>query len=326
MALSIYVGPPGSGKTYTAVESIAIPAAKAGRTIITNIKGINPEVWAERFFIEPEKIRVVDDEWFKTSAHYPKMGEPISDGIPAGALVLIDEAYTVFPSGKDVVSPRQIEWVRTHRHFVAEDGVATDLVLISQDVMSLHPRVRSVVEYVSSVRNLRHVGFGKRFRVDVYSSWRMNKPSHLGQTFHRYDAQIFDLYKSFEAEGAAKVVLTDNKHKAFKLKHALFLLMIVGLLGYAASRVTTATKALSAKELTASVSGGSVKSGSGSGVLLPCDAVGGVVFDVDQQKVFHDGKWEAVKVGPDGHWIVDGLCVLGPGERGGNARQGNSGS
>jgi zona occludens toxin (predicted ATPase) len=57
MALSIYVGPPGSGKTYTAVESIAIPAAKAGRTIITNIKGINPEVWAERFFIEPEKIR-----------------------------------------------------------------------------------------------------------------------------------------------------------------------------------------------------------------------------------------------------------------------------
>lgn len=317
MALSIYVGPPGSGKTYTAVESIAVPAAKAGRLILTNIKGIVPDIWADRLGVDPDLIRVVDDEWFKTSAHYPKMGETISEGIPAGALVLIDEAYTVFPSGKDVVSARQIEWVRTHRHFVDENGIATDLVLISQDVMSLHPRVRSVVEYVSQVRNLRHIGIGKRFRVDVYSSWRMNKPSHIGQTFHRYDAKIFELYKSFEAEGAAKVVLTDKKHRAFKLKHALFAAAIVGLLGYSVTRINSARKALSAKEVVQSVGNGSLKARSGE--LLPCNAVGGVVFDLDQERVFYDGSWKAVRVGPDGHWIVDGLCVLGPGERGGNA-------
>ncbi len=323
MALSIYVGPPGSGKTYTAVESIAVPAAKAGRAILTNIKGIDPDVWAQKLGCDPARIRVVDDEWFRDSAHYPKMGETTPDGIPAGALVLIDEAYTVFPSGKDVVSARQIEWVRTHRHFVAEDGVATDLVLVSQDVMSLHPRVRSVVEYVSAVRNLRHIGFGKRFRVDVYSSWRMNKPSHIGQTFHKFDQTIFALYKSFEADGPAKVVVTDNKHQAFKLRHVAVLVLIVALLGYAATRVHSAREAISAKGVVQKVEAGSGKS---LGALLPCDAVGGVVFDLEQRKVFHEGKWQAVRVGPDGHWIVDGVCILAPGARRRDSGQGGSGS
>jgi zona occludens toxin len=320
MALSIYVGPPGSGKTYTAVESIAVPAAKAGRAILTNIKGIDPDVWAQKLGCDPAQIRVVDDEWFRDSAHYPKMGEAVSDGIPAGGLVLIDEAYTVFPSGKDVVSARQIEWVRTHRHFVAEDGVATDLVLVSQDVMSLHPRVRSVVEYVSAVRNLRHIGFGKRFRVDVYSSWRMNKPSHIGQTFHTFDETIFALYRSFEATGPARVVMTDRKHKAFKSQHAAALLLIVALLGYAATRVNAAREAVSAKGIVQKVEAGSVRS---HGALLPCDAVGGVVFDLEQRKVFHEGYWQAVRVGPDGHWIVDGVCILAPGARRRDGGQGD---
>lgn len=317
MALSIYVGPPGSGKTYNAVESVAVPAAKAGRIIVTNIKGIQPDLWADELGCDPEKVIVVDDEWFKEEMHYPRMGdaELLLGGIPSGALVVIDEAYTVFPTGKDGVTSRMVEWVRTHRHFVADDGTATDLVLISQDVMSIHPRVRSVVEYVSAVRNMRHIGFGKRFRVDVFSSWRMNKATAIGQTFHKYDPKIFRLYKSFEAEGAAKVVFTDKKQQAFKPKHAAFLAVAGGLLIYAATGIDDARRALDAKSVgqqtspPAASSGGQVQPAVGSASPLPCAATGGALIDLETRKVFRDGEWKAVRLLPNGDWDT-GFCVF----------------
>lgn len=328
MALSIYVGPPGSGKTYNAVESVAVPAAKAGRVIITNIKGIVPDVWAQELGCDPEKIIVVDEEWFRKDDHYPVLTskELLLGGIPDGALVLIDEAYTVFPTDQGVVSPRQIEWVRTHRHFVSKEGIATDLVLISQDVMSIHPRVRSVVEYVSAVRNLRHIGFGKRFRVDVFSSWRMNKGTAIGQTFHRYDKKIFKLYKSFEATGAAKVVMTDKKQRAFKMKHLVFICAALGLLGYAVSRVVPAIHALKAKEIGRGQSVGSVGPVRSVNAALPCASVGGVIIDVKAMEGFSNGKWQKVQVLGDGSWRVGDVCTYDPGISAGYGRRGGSGS
>ncbi len=327
MALSIYVGPPGSGKTYNAVESVAVPAAKAGRTILTNIKGIVPDVWAQEVGCDPEKIIVVDEDWFRQEAHYPVLTdkEMLLGGIPAGALVLIDEAYTVFPTDSGAVTSRQIEWVRTHRHFVSQEGIATDLVLISQDVMSIHPRVRSVVEYVSAVRNLRHIGMGKRFRVDVFSSWRMNKGTAVGQTFHRYDKQIFKLYKSFEAEGAAKVVMTDKKQRAIKPKHLIFLACAIGLVGYAATRVRSAIHALDAKHIGEPVSApvGEPSSFSGN---LPCAAVGGVIIDIRKKEGFFNGSWQKVSVMGDGTWRLGDHCSYDPGTGSGHGSPGRSGS
>jgi zona occludens toxin len=322
MALSIYVGPPGSGKTYNAVESVAVPAAKSGRTVLTNIKGIKPEVWADELGCDPASIIVVNDDWFKDEHHYPRMGDPelLVGGIPAGALVLIDEAYTVFPTDKDAVTARMIEWVRTHRHFVAEDGTATDLVLISQDVMSIHARVRSVVEYVSAVRNLRHIGFGKRFRVNVFSSWRMNKSTAIGQSFHKYDRKIFRLYKSFEAEGAAKVVFTDKKQRAFKAKHAAFLALIIGLLGYAATGIDDARNALDAKAVSNPATASSLLAGptvvsNAAPQNLPCSAVGGVIIDYENGKAFYGSQWHSYQSMEDGSLDL-GICIERPGTGG----------
>jgi zona occludens toxin len=324
MALSIYVGPPGSGKTYNAVESVAVPAAKAGRTILTNIKGIDPELWSQELGCDPEKIIVVDEDWFRDEAHYPVLSnkELLLGGIPNGALVLIDEAYTVFPTDSGAVTARQIEWVRTHRHFVSDDGIATDLVLISQDVMSIHPRVRSVVEYVSAVRNLRHIGMGKRFRVDVFSSWRMNKGTAVGQTFHRYDKAIFRLYKSFEATGAAKVVMTDKKQRAIKPKHLIFLACAVGLLIYAATRVRTAVSALDASAIGKSSAAIATEPRDFSGDL-PCAAVGGVIIDIRKQEGFFNGNWQKVQVMGDGSWRLGDVCSFDPGVGSGNGSPGS---
>lgn len=312
MALSLYVGPPGSGKTYEAIRSVALPAYRAGRTIVTNIKGVDPEYWQAN--CAPNKgnelgtIQVVEDNFFKEDTSYPLLAKDktvTAGAIPNGALVIIDEAYIVFPtSPKEAVTSRMVEWVRTHRHFVGEEGIASDLVLISQDVMSIHPRIRSVSEFITAVRNLRFLGISSRYRLTVYTSWRMNAASILGQTFRRYDAKIFPFFKSFQTEGAAKVVLTDGSQRAIKPWHLVFV---------AACAVGIVWGGLRTSE---KVFGTAVSSSAVAGVpTAKPDCVGsGVLFDLTERKALVDGEWHNATIAPlamDGRvgWDV-GPCIF----------------
>jgi len=329
MAVSLYVGPPGSGKSYEAIASIVLPAFQQGRTIVTNIKGVKPEYWAEN--ISPEKgkeqgtITVVDEDFFNDESNYPlmsKKGEVQGEGsIPAGALIVIDEAYLVFPTGPVYaddqereakggggVTRRMVEFIRTHRHFVSADGVASDVVLISQDVMSLHARIRAVAEFVATIRNQRHLGLSKRYRVNVYNSWKCTKTSAIGESQRKYKEDIFKLYKSFEADGAAKVVMTDKSHRALKWYHIAFVLVAVGLLGFAISQFSGARDALDAKKI-----GKGARTAPVAGTTKPICAGSGLLVDLDQRRVFREGKWHAVGedkiIGGRVHWDV-GPCWL----------------
>lgn len=329
MALTLYVGPPGSGKSYEAISSIALPAYRKGRTIVTNIKGVKPEFWEET--IEPEKgcergqINVVDEDFFNEENNYPlmsKKGEVLGDGaIPAGALIIIDEAYLVFPTGPvhaddqarekaggSGITKRMVEFIRTHRHFVSADGIASDVVCISQDVESLHPRIRAVSEFVTKIKNQRHLGLSKRYRVDVYNSAKCRKADQIGSSQRKYNLEIFKLYKSFEADGAAKVVMTDKSHRALKWYHILFVVCALGAVGYAISRVSAATHALSAKELTDKSS-----SASPGAPAKPICSGSGVLVDLSTRRAFYNGEWrnigESITIGGRVHWDA-GPCLV----------------
>lgn len=331
MALTLYVGPPGSGKSYEAISSIVLPAYRKGRAIVTNIKGVDPDYWADN--VEPDKgcergsISVVDEDFFNDETNYPlmsKKGEVMGEGaISAGALIVIDEAYLVFPTGPvhpsdkereekggSGITRRMVEFVRTHRHFVSDDGVASDIVCISQDVESLHPRIRAVSEFVTKIRNMRHLGLSKRYRVDVFNSWKCTKSSAIGTSQRKYNLDVFKLYKSFEADGAAKVVMTDKSHRALKPYHIVFLVIALCLIGYAASRVSGAKHALSAHELS------SFKQVSPPAPGLPAKPIcsgSGVLVDLSERRVFFNGSWskigETFDVGGRVHWDV-GPCLL----------------
>lgn len=303
-----------------------VPAYRAGRTIVTNIKGVRPEYWAA--VLEPLKgkslgeITVVDEDFFNEEANYPlmsKKGEVQAAGaIPAGALVVIDEAYLVYPTGpvhaddaareekgSGGITRRMVEFVRTHRHFVSEEGIASDIVCISQDVESLHPRIRAVSEFVTKIRNMRYVGMSRRYRVDVFNSWRCTKSQMIGSSHRRYDLAIFKLYKSFEADGAAKVVMTDKSHKAVKWYHWLFGLALIGCFAFALSGLSGAKSALTAStpiSVRPTIAG-----------KPDCDG-SGVLVDLTGRRAFLNGQWRVIDettVGPDGRtrWDV-GPCWL----------------
>jgi zona occludens toxin len=331
MALTLYVGPPGSGKSYEAVSSIMLPAYRAGRTIVTNIKGVRPDYWAEN--IKPDKgcsqgeLTVVDEDFFNDEDNYPlmsKKGEVLGEGaIPAGALIVIDEAYLVFPSGPvhatgqirddkggSGITKRMVEFIRTHRHFVSEEGIASDVVCISQDVESIHPRIRAVAEYATKIKNQRHLGLSKRYRVDVFSSPKCNRADKIGTSQRKYNLDIFKLYKSFEADGAAKVVMTDKSHRALKPYHVLFLIVALGLVIYAATRVSGAKHALSAAELTKNVG---TRSSVASATSKPICSGSGVLVDLSSRRAFYNGQWrdigESITVDGRIHWDA-GPCLV----------------
>lgn len=331
MALTLYVGPPGSGKSYEAISSIVLPAYKQGRAIVTNIKGVDPDYWQDN--VEPDKgcergeITVVDDDFFNDELNYPlmsKKGEVEAEGkITPGSLIVIDEAYTVFPTGPvhstgedrdkkggSGITRRMVEFVRTHRHFVSEAGIATDIVCISQDVESLHPRIRAVSEFVTKIRNMRHLGLSKRYRVDVFNTAKCNKRDQIGSAQRKYKLDNFKLYKSFEADGAAKVVMTDKSHRALKWYHWVFLAAAVAAVCYAISRVSAAQHALSAHSLS---SQGKVSSPAPGLPAKPVCAGSGVLVDLSQRRVFLNGVWKDVgetsTIGGKLHWDV-GPCLL----------------
>lgn len=315
MALSLYIGPPGSGKTYEAVNAVMIPAYQQGRKIVTNIKGVDPTFWAEN--LEPEKgkslgsITVVDEDFFTDELNYPlmsKQGEAVEAGsIPKGALVVIDEAYMVFPAGAastSGVTKRMIEYIRTHRHLVDDDGIASDIVMISQDTMSLHARVRSVAEFCMAVRNMRYVGLGARYRVIAFNTTKMTASSQLGTSIRKYKKHVFTFYKSFQAEGAAKVVMTDKSHNVFKWYHALFMIVAIGLFVYG---LTSGYRSYYAKP--------AVKVGQTAlmGVKSECRD-SGVLVDLTDRRAMVGGEWRKINAsssGPDGRtrWDV-GPCYI----------------
>ncbi len=331
MALTLYVGAPGSGKSYEAIASIVLPAYRKGRTIVTNIKGVRPDYWQATIVAdngcEQGKIIVVDEDFFNGELNYPlmsKKGEVEAVGaIPPGALIVIDEAYLVFPTGPvhasdkvreekggSGITKRMVEFVRTHRHFVSEAGIASDIVCISQDVDSLHPRIRAVAEFTTKIKNQRHLGLAKRYRLDVFNSAKCTASSRIGSSQRKYNLDIFKLYKSFEADGAAKVVMTDKSHRALKWYHIVFLICALCAVGYALTRVSAAQHALSAKDLMDKSANARPAVGSTG---KPICSGSGVLVDLTGRRAFLKGQWnnvgESITVSNRVHWDV-GPCLL----------------
>ncbi|MDP1771750.1 MAG: zonular occludens toxin domain-containing protein [Methylobacter sp.] len=102
MASSIHHGPPGSFKSFTLVQRSAIDALKAGRVVVTNIRGLT------------SLERILDqfpDYVFPASAGLIHINTEIALGrrvmagwfhwVPFGVLILMDEGQRIYPDRND---------------------------------------------------------------------------------------------------------------------------------------------------------------------------------------------------------------------------------
>lgn len=234
MAIIVYTGVMGSGKTYEAVSTAALTALRAGRRVVTNISGFNFErirdhlgEFKDGSHLEPDRVVVIpskriteDHFFFDPDLEHDSLVKP-------GDLVLIDEVWAFW--GKDSkLSPEHQKFFRMHRHYTeAATGVSCDLVVMIQDLASLHRFIRGVIESNFKFTKMKTLGLSSRYRVEVYEGNSQRKASLVSASVKKYDKAIFPLYKSYDA-GIGKESVVDDRQNLFKNKW--FVLIMIGSL------------------------------------------------------------------------------------------------
>jgi zona occludens toxin len=188
-----YTGLPGSGKSYSVVEHQIVPALKAGRKVVTNL---------------PMRLEHVDAQgWSGEVVELPLdvvIAEPhkILEYTTPGCLLIIDEAWKIFPQGMQAnkVALEYGKLLAEHRHMVDAQGNSVQIVLVVQDLANIAAFARRLVENTFVTTKLSFVGLSGSFRVDVFHGGQTGATPPVSQRLRmitgRYRKDVYSLYKS----------------------------------------------------------------------------------------------------------------------------------
>lgn len=238
MAVSLYCGTPGSGKSYEVVSFVILPALARGRRVVTNIAGFD-EFAARDYLMQKDKVApsdigsivLVDDDEVTKAGFFPVVGGDSESVVQGGDLVVIDEAWKFWGSDSSVAD-EALDFFRKHRHLTHPvTGVSCDLVVIAQEPSSLHRKVRGVVELSFRAKKLKSLGLNGSYTVHMWEGPNQRRKSISSQT-RRYNKDIFPLYSSYSgATGAAgKEMIVDDRQNVFKRPSFWVILVIVVVL------------------------------------------------------------------------------------------------
>jgi zona occludens toxin len=238
MAIIVYTGVMGSGKTYEAVSTAALTALRQGRRVVTNISGFNYEAIREHLgefkdgsHLDPDRVLVVNSSRI-TEPYFFYDPDVVHDSVvKPGDLVLIDEVWAFWGTGLKLSTEHQ-KFFRMHRHY-SEIGTGTscDLVIMIQDLGSLHRFIRGVVQSTFKFSKMVTLGLTSRYRVEVYEGNKQSRATLVSANVNKYDKKIFPLYKSYDgADGKEKSV--DDRQNLFANKWflAVFAVALVVLI------------------------------------------------------------------------------------------------
>jgi zona occludens toxin len=190
MALNLYAGRPGSGKSYSVVEYVVIPALSKGRHVVTNIP-LESELLTQVFGgrITQLPLDALDDE-------------TLPDLFPPGAVCIIDECWNRWPSGQKVSAAKKqdLHWLKEHRHRVDTEGNAMQVILITQDAADIASWVRKLIAHTFVMNKLEELGSSKRFSIKVYKGCptgeRIPKSLLIRDALGVYKPDIYQYYSS----------------------------------------------------------------------------------------------------------------------------------
>ncbi|WP_370612147.1 zonular occludens toxin family protein [Citrobacter meridianamericanus] len=228
MAISGYIGIPGSGKSYECVANVLLPAVLAGRRVVTNIIGVVPDViydyCVDKLRADRDalgQILVVDDDDMKKRDFFPYKGK---DGVAvtdtfckAGDLILADELWRLWDKDSSICAEHR-SFFAEHRHFTdPETGVSCDFVFMNQSLSTVARYIKDRTSKTFRMTKLTALGLAKRYRVDVFEGVKLVKASRIQSYQCGYKKEIFPLYKSYDGNnGNEKVV--DKRESIFQPK------------------------------------------------------------------------------------------------------------
>lgn len=222
MAIMAYTGVMGSGKTYEAVSTVALTALKAGRRVVTNISGFNFEAIRDYIgplkggaLLESDRILVIQSERIRLPNFFYDPDAEADSVVKPGDLVLIDEVWAFWGTDTKLSSEHQ-KFFRMHRHYTElGTGTSCDLVIMIQDLSSLHRFIRGVLESNFKFTKLKSLGLSSHYRVEVYEGNKQRRATLVSASVKKYDKRIFPLYKSYDA-GVGKEKVVDDRQNIFR--------------------------------------------------------------------------------------------------------------
>ncbi|WP_437882149.1 zonular occludens toxin domain-containing protein [Pseudomonas sp. LRF_L74] len=215
MAIKIHHGANGAYKTSGAVWDDAVPAAKAGRLIITNIRGMSAERFERLFSDLPDSFDLMYIN-HETQEGMDKI-RTWFQWAPRDAFLIFDEAQSLFPKswtdkflerfdypgGLDAANTADRPfnfldaWTR-HRHW------NWDVILTTPNIKYVHEQIRQTSEAAYEHRNLALLGNALKFIVqkdykEAMHSAQENRAPNDGSTIvalRKIDKRVFKLSDS----------------------------------------------------------------------------------------------------------------------------------
>ncbi|MBR7628852.1 zona occludens toxin [Aeromonas popoffii] len=211
MSIKIHHGAPGSYKSSGAIHTDVLPAIKAGRHIITNVRGFTAERCKEvmgKAVPDGFQVTYVETESQQGRDHMARFYH----WAPKGAFFLVDEVQRVFPpswrqsdldrlaypggteQAKQDGRPETIDVAfDMHRHH------NWDFVFTTPNISKVHSVVRAPAETAIRHTNMAVLGIGGRYKTVLHMSDNSGtSASHVLQAkpFNKVPKYVFKLYDS----------------------------------------------------------------------------------------------------------------------------------
>jgi zona occludens toxin len=245
MAIKIHHGPNGSYKTSGAIQDDAVRALKAGRLIITNIRGFTLERVLQVMPDLPESVDIINLD-LEVRADMERMRSWFQ-WAPRGAFIIFDETQLVFPKAwreKDLAqfdfpggseaaaaADRPMDWLdgwTRHRHW------NWDVVLTTPNISYIRDDIRMTSEMAYRHSNLAVIGISGRYKEAQHDA-QLNRAPAEGTIieYKRIKPDTFKLYQS-TATGVSQDT-TAGKSFLRSPKLLALLVLITGLIVFLVS-------------------------------------------------------------------------------------------
>lgn len=179
MSIKIHHGPPGSYKTSGAVMDDFIPAAKAGRVVITNVRGLSSrERVAEALDGVPDTFELIylQTTECQDALENRRKLSTFWHWVPKGAFLLIDECNTIWPTHLREKDLEALDYADSYLNGGADDRPSSiltafemhrhfgwDLVLTTPHIDKVHKIIRQCAEAAYKHKNQALIGIKGRY-------------------------------------------------------------------------------------------------------------------------------------------------------------------
>lgn len=260
MSIKIHHGPPGSYKTSGAVMDDFVPAALAGRVVVTNVRGLNDAALVRQVLTKPpgllrrdlkfwpwKPVTVPDSFdiiWIDTTTNTGRMKLlTFFHWVPSGAFLLIDEAQFVFPKALTVKHIQQLDFpggveaaaragkppdfltaFDMHRHY------NWDMVLTTPCISKIRSDIRDASEGAFKHRNSAMVGLKGRYREGFHSAEDTGKSDSdiITNRGRKIKPFVWQLYASTATGNFTDTTAGLSLFKNPRILLLLFLLSVIG--------------------------------------------------------------------------------------------------